>query len=267
MVVNNVDLREADHVEEVEGLLIRSSLYQVLSACYLYPEGEKLSFLKSEDFQELVDNLGKINTCYHEAGDTSVLITFLKSVRAEFEKIDIEDLQSTYNRIVGHTISKDCPFYEGQYGAAHVHQQVHELADIQAFYRAFGLDISEEEKERCDHVGVEFEFLQFLLFKQAYALENHGREEAEVCLEAQKKFLKQHAGKWIPLLSILLGKKAREGFYFAVSELTKEFMKLEMKLLGVVTEMMKESDLNQEEVAGAPDECLSCAGFDGTESN
>jgi hypothetical protein len=32
-----------------------------------------------------------------------------------------------------------------------------------------------------------------------------------------------------------------------------------MKLMDVKTEIYKESDLNQEAVAGASDECLSCA--------
>ncbi|MDR4508625.1 MAG: molecular chaperone TorD family protein [Candidatus Brocadiaceae bacterium] len=262
MVVEGVDFQKAGSIGDVEKLLVRSSLYQVQSACYLYPEGEKLSLLKSEGFLDLIQNPEKIESCYGNSADVSELLRCLKNLHEEYVKIDVDALQSIYNRIVGHTMSKDCPFYEGQYTPAHVHQQVQELADIQAFYRAFGLDISDEEKERSDHISVELEFMQFLLYKQAYAMENHGKEEAKVCLDSLKKFLKEHPGKWIPLLAILLGRKAGRGFYFAVSELTKVFMKLELTLLGVKTEMLKESDINQDAVAGAPEECLSCAGID-----
>ncbi|WP_347273456.1 molecular chaperone TorD family protein [Candidatus Kuenenia sp.] len=256
MVVNNSDLRETDQVAEVGNLLTRSALYQVLSTCYLFPEEKKLSILKGEDFNELVE---RIERCYTESDSLTAMLKSLKNVQEFYSTTDIEKLQRIYNRVVGHTISKDCPLYEGQYGAAHVFQQVQDLADIQGFYRAFGLDISEEEKERCDHISVELEFLQFLLYKQAYAIENHGKEEAEICLDAQKKFLKEHAGKWMPLFALLFGKKSIDGFYFAISEVMKEFIKLEMDLLGVQTETFKESDLNQDVVAGAPDECLSCA--------
>ncbi|HLE86753.1 MAG TPA: hypothetical protein VI727_03735, partial [Candidatus Brocadiaceae bacterium] len=88
---------------------------------------------------------------------------------------------------------------------------------------------------------------------------NHGDEKAQICVDAQKKFLKEHIGKWAPLFAVLFGRKAVEGFYCAVSALTKEFLRLEMKLMDVTTEIYKESDLNQEAVAGASDECLSCA--------
>ena len=37
-------------------------------------------------------------------------------------------------------MSKECPLYETQFGAAQVFQQVHELGDIQGFYKAFGVD-------------------------------------------------------------------------------------------------------------------------------
>ena len=256
MVVNNRNLQETGQVAEVENLLARSALYQVLSTCFIFPEEKKLSLLKGEDFNELVD---KIERCYTESDSLTAMVEYLRTVQKLYCTTDIEKLQRIYNRVVGHTISKDCPLYEGQYGAAHVFQQVQDLADIQGFYRAFGLDISEEEKERCDHISVELEIMQFLLYKQAYAIENHGKEEAEICLDAQKKFLKEHAGKWIPLFALLFGRKSMDGFYFAISEVMKEFIRLEMDLLGVQTETFKESDLNQDAVAGAPDECLSCA--------
>jgi Uncharacterized component of anaerobic dehydrogenases len=197
--------------------------------------------------------------CYESIDDGVELNRCFGEIQEAFAATSIEILQSEYQRIVGHTMSKECPLYETQYGASQVFQQVQELGDIQGFYRAFGLDTSEIEKERCDHVSVELEFMHFLLYKQAYAMENHGDEKTQICVDAQKKFLKEHIGKWVPLFSVLFARKAGEGFYRAVSALTKEFLRLEIKLMGVKTEIYKESDLNQEAVAGASDECLSCA--------
>ncbi|UJS16114.1 MAG: molecular chaperone TorD family protein [Candidatus Jettenia sp.] len=250
------DLLDQPVASNVENLLTRSILYHILSACYLYPIEKNLSIFKSSDFEEYKKNL---ELCYKEIDDVKELRRCLDEIHQVYGNTPVEVLQKTYQRIVGHTISKECPLYETQYGSAHIYQQTHELADIQGFYNAFGLETSDVEKERGDHVGVELEFMHFLLYKQAYAQENDGEEKVQICVDAQKKFLKEHIGKWVPLFAILFGRKAEEGFYHALAALTKEFMRLEMKLMDVKTEMFKESDLNQEMVAGAPDECLSCA--------
>ncbi|TVM04000.1 MAG: hypothetical protein CV087_02070 [Candidatus Brocadia sp. WS118] len=256
MEADRSSLLDQEVASKVDGLLTRSAMYQVLSAFFLYPIDKNLSMLKSPEIQE---HQNALTLCYEGIDDGVELKRYFREVQELGVSTAIETLQSEYQRIVGHTMSKECPLYETQYGAAHVFQQVHELGDIQGFYRAFGLDISEVEKERCDHVSVELEFMHFLLYKQAYAIENHGDEKSQICVDAQKKFLKEHIGKWVPLFSVLFARKAGEGFYSAVSALTKEFLRLEMKLMDVKTEIYKESDLNQEAVAGASDECLSCA--------
>ena len=263
MTVDSGNLLDKEVSSNIESLITRSAMYHILSACFLYPLEKNLAILKSPDFQEHKKNL---MSCYEAVGDGVELKRCLDEVQDMHSKTSIGELQRIYQRIVGHTISKECPLYETQYGAAHVFQQTHELADIQGFYKAFGLENSEVEKERSDHVSVETEFMQFLLYKQAYALENHGDEKAQICVDAQKKFLKEHIGKWVPLFAVLFGRKAVEGFYYALAELTKEFLRLEMNLMGVKTEMFKESDVNQDAVAGAPDECLSCASSEDIES-
>lgn len=257
------DLLDQPVASNVESLLTRSILYHILSACYLYPIEKNLSIFKSSDFEEYKKSL---ELCYKGIDDVKELRRCLDEVQQVYGNASVEVLQKTYQRIVGHTISKECPLYETQYGAAHIYQQTHELADIQGFYKAFGLETSDIEKERGDHVSVELEFMHYLLYKQAYAQENDGEEKVQICVDAQKKFLKEHIGKWVPLFAILFGRKAEEGFYHALTALTKEFMRLEMKLMDVKTEMFKESDLNQEMVAGAPDECLSCASSEDSNS-
>lgn len=256
MGVDSSSLLDQQAASSVRNLLTRSAMYQILSACFLYPEEKNLSILKDPDFQEHGKDL---MPCYEGIEDGAELKKCLEEVCTLFTATAIETLQRDYRRIVGHTMSKECPLYETQFGVSQVFQQVQELGDIQGFYKAFGVDTSDIERERCDHVSVEMEFMHFLLYKQAYALENHGDEKAQICVDAQKKFLKEHIGKWVPLFAVLFGRKAGDGFYVALSALTKEFMRLEMILMDVTTEIYKESDLNQEAVAGASDECLSCA--------
>lgn len=261
-MTNSNSLADSNGALGVENLLTRSMMYQVLSGCFVYPVEKNLASLKSLDFEVFK---AEVVQCFSSVDNSAELKKLLDKLQELYCKTPISELQKLYQRLVGHTISKDCPLFETQYGAADVFQQTHELADIQGFYKAFGLDSSDVEKERCDHISVELEFMHILLYKQAYAQENHGEEKALICEDAQKKFLKEHIGKWVPLFTILFGRKAEDGFYHALSAVTREFLRLEMCLMGVRTEMYKESDLTQELVAGAPDECLSCATFEDTE--
>lgn len=87
----------------VENLLTRSVLYQILSACYLYPIEKNLSIFKSSDFQEYKKNL---ELCYKETDDVKELRRCLDEIHQVYDNTSIEVLQRTYQRIVGHTISK-----------------------------------------------------------------------------------------------------------------------------------------------------------------
>ena len=47
--------------------------------------------------------------------------------------------------------------------------QPHRLADLAAFYRAFGLELAADAAERQDHLCIELEFMSVLAAKEGYA--------------------------------------------------------------------------------------------------
>lgn len=94
------------------------------------------------------------------------------------------------------TLSPECPPYETEYGSPHVFAQSGELADIAGFYRAFGL--AAPATERVDHLAVELEFLSFLAFKEAWAVNNGETERTGELREIQAKFLADHLARWAP---------------------------------------------------------------------
>lgn len=69
-----------------------------------------------------------------------------------------------------------------------------ELSDISGFYRAFGL---RPKGERQDNISSELEFMSFLCLKETIALSRGLSEEAEICHDAQIKFLSEHLGRWL----------------------------------------------------------------------
>ncbi|MDR7440149.1 MAG: molecular chaperone TorD family protein [Armatimonadota bacterium] len=68
------------------------------------------------------------------------------------------------------------------------------LADVAGFYRAFGF---QARGERPDHLAAELEFLALLCLLEARAHLAGQAEEARVCADARKAFLRDHLLSWI----------------------------------------------------------------------
>src|ERR1043166_2435740 len=101
----------------------------------------------------------------------------------------------------GHAARGSCPLNEIEYGDIKADPlfQPHRLADLAAFYRAFGLEVASDADERQDHICLELEFMCVLAAKEAYALEHQFEvEDLSMCRNAQKQFLREHLGRWTP---------------------------------------------------------------------
>ncbi len=123
--------------------------------------------------------------------------------------------------------------YETEYGLPHEFRQSQELADISGFYRAFGFVNGGPVRERPDHLAVELEFMQALALKEAHARLNGLPEYAELCVDAQAKFLGDHLGTWIGLFAQSLALNAGDGPYLPLAEFAAAFVRADAARLGV----------------------------------
>ena len=112
--------------------------------------------------------------------------------------------------------------------------QPHRLADLAAFYRAFGLEVADDAGERHDHICLELEFMCVLAAKEAYALE-HQLDEQQLaqCRDAQKKFLREHLGRWTPAFTRRLVAATSEPNLRALAQFTQAFIEAECARFGV----------------------------------
>src|SRR3972149_4932733 len=70
-------------------------------------------------------------------------------------------------------------------------------ADVAGFYRALGLRVAANFRERPDHIATELEFMQVLALKEARALARRERAHAGICRRAQARFLREQLGRWL----------------------------------------------------------------------
>jgi nitrate reductase assembly molybdenum cofactor insertion protein NarJ len=123
--------------------------------------------------------------------------------------------------------------YETEYGLPHEFRQSQELADISGFYHAFGFRVGGARKERPDHLAVELEFMYALALKQAYALDTGALEQAEICLEAQCRFLQDHLGHWVRLFERSLAANGGVEPYLSLAHFMTDFVQADEEALGV----------------------------------
>ena len=143
---------------------------------------------------------------------------------------------SEYDRLFRHRTTILCPIYEVEYDRNRAVSQGPTLADIAGFYRAFGLELA--VSERPDHLALELEFMSVLAYKEALALRNNLHEQAEICRDAQRKFLEAHLGRWVGIFADTLARASQLDPYKTLAFKLKEFIESECVLLGAQPEII-----------------------------
>ncbi|HJW89017.1 MAG TPA: molecular chaperone TorD family protein [Anaerolineales bacterium] len=235
---------------ELELHIRRAQVYRLLAEAFLYPQADWL-----EDFPlatELAEQAGLLNNWQ------------MPPIAWGYS---LPELQAAHRLIFGLTGSL-C--YETEIGLPHEFRQSQELADIAGFYRAFGFQVGGNVRERPDHLAVELEFMYVLALKEAYALSNERAEQAQVCQEAQAKFLEDHLGKWVGLFADSLarlhsgvaGENGEQNPYLVLARFCAGFVAADAARQGVKPELNPLPSLQP--TPFNPD--FSCAGCPAAES-
>lgn len=229
---------------QTQEALARAGLYRLLSLAFSYPDGESLA-----ELQELCDEVkeGPLAGELELSGPLAALGAALAGAPAEV-------LAGEHTRLFSGQVV--CSAHETEY-EPDPFAKARQLADISGFYRAFGLQVARSRPGLPDFVGAELEFMAFLVVKEAYAAHRGWRQKQLLCLEAQAKFLEDHAGRWLPLFCRRL---AQEGgaFYGAAAEICQRFLRAEVARLGVrprpPVQRLALADDGEEMACGLPEE-------------
>lgn len=210
---------------ELEGLLEEARAYQLAAMCYMYPDSNWLVAM-----EKLLDARNDSPGNGRPAWESSLST----SLKQSLDECGLEGIAIEYDHLFTATGSVLIPIYETEYAMDTVFAKTKELADLNGFYLAFGVELGKDSQgERPDHVSIELEFMATLLIKEAYARNEGWDDKANVCLEARKKFLKDHIGRWGPTLFMMVKQKSQIEFYRAVGGLPMDLVNKDVKDLNV----------------------------------
>ncbi|MFN8544956.1 MAG: molecular chaperone TorD family protein, partial [Candidatus Binatia bacterium] len=141
-----------------------------------------------------------------------------------------DDLAVDYTRLFDVGVSgPPCSLYGGMYNSA----RMQTMEEAVRFYNHFGLTLSESPRELPDHLTTELEFLHFLAYREAEAIEQG--EDAGPFRRAQRDFVERHPGRWVPELRARLEKNEPPPFLRAlVDSLARFLARDQAHLVGLV---------------------------------
>ncbi|GIW39830.1 MAG: hypothetical protein KatS3mg076_0407 [Candidatus Binatia bacterium] len=218
-----MDTREESRSEELLRALARARLYEWLARSFERPSPEE---------EPIAGGFLRWAAREVEGTGGGPLLSALEAVFASPPE-DPAELRAEYDRLFGHTVRGVVSPYETEYGAGTLFQQPHELGDIAGFYRAFGLALAAGVHERVDHVACECEFFAFLCRKEAFALETGNTPMLEATVRAQRLFLKDHLGRFVPAFARSLSRAAPGSRYARIAAALKELVVSDSRRLRV----------------------------------
>jgi DMSO reductase family type II enzyme chaperone len=217
----------------IDAAMARSCLYRFLAQAYEDPTAEGWSRMATTDCHQIVEPALR-----SLAATAPALAEPARALQSQLKPEAFESFHASYLAAFGHAARGRCPLNEIEYGDIKADPlfQPHRLADLAAFYRAFGLEVAADADERQDHICLELEFMCVLAAKEAYALEHQlDPEDLSLCRDAQKRFLREHLGRWTPAFARRLARMAADTALGALANLTRAFIEAECARHGVVS--------------------------------
>ena len=203
-------------------LEIRSTLYGTVSALFSDPESEKFAMLFTSKIQGCV-----LDACFQieelEHSEETALSKSFQMLMSKLDEKKKENIRNEFVNVFGHTLSKQiAPYALEHLKNSDVFFRTQKLADLNGFYKAFGMEV--ESIERADHISTQTEFLSFLLLKELLAVQNDLHDEKEVCEKAFADFNNDHFLDWVEMFAENLATHVDGGFYPVAGRFLQEFL-------------------------------------------
>ncbi|MHC1742074.1 MAG: molecular chaperone TorD family protein [Syntrophobacteraceae bacterium] len=203
--------------------IVRSSIYRLLAAAFMYPT-PKL-FQSHRDGVFLAELWESMSQLPHLQALVEEEAEMTRRFQSDLMGMSFQDLEVSYTQTFEVGAPKPpCPPYEGLYRSGVERTRL--MVEVSEFYKHFGLSMSREEgkRELPDHLSAELEFLHFLTFKEAQAVEEETPDLLKGYVLAQRDFLERHMVSWLPSFCDKLQHSRQKPLYRDLARITLRFV-------------------------------------------
>ena len=217
----------------------RSTIYNILSLCFTYPEEKVCSWiLEGKWIEEIKEALILLT----EGGFEKNLQTMRDSLKGEREDISLE-LAREYTRLF---INAFPHVVAPPYGSVYMEKDGLVFGKftsaVLGFYHETGFTLKEDLHDLPDHIAHELEFMGILTGQEA----GTSRSEKVKLEETQMDFFSRFILPWVPSFCQKLLEQSRSSFYRNLGDLTREFIQMEKNYLGVSEETNSQNSIEAE---------------------
>jgi len=191
----------------------RGDLYKLLAACFYQPR--KKLFLEERVFEHLAALSQEI--C------PEAVSSILRMGKA-FSSSDEEELLIEYAGLFVGPYELKAPPYGSVYLDGERKVMGDSTLQVIKLYEEAGLVMDQSFKELPDHIAVELEFMYYLSYKEAEALEHSDEERALAINEIRNQFFSQYLRPWVPSFSEKIKELTDHPFYIALADCLATFV-------------------------------------------
>ncbi len=198
---------QVNGTEEIK-IAARSQLYALLARAFRFPAPEDYRQIQGGQYASAAEQ-ALTNLPYNGINGGAL---------GRSAALSYEAFQSSYIGLfeVGGESGAPSPLYEGEYGGG----RMKVMEEVLRFYHYFGLKLSEEKRDRPDHLASELEFMHLLTFK-----ETEGRlkgADMSAYRDAERDFLRFHLTDFLGAVAGKVGPRGAP-FYSDVAKLAQTF--------------------------------------------
>jgi TorA maturation chaperone TorD len=204
--------------EILDGLAVRAAVYEMLAIGFAYPDAAQRERVRGLA-TALEPWIGLIHPDWAER---------VQALEQSLDATATEELEAEFNVLFSGAM--ECAPYESAF-ERDIFRKQHALADIAGFYRAFGFELGAASRWQPDHIGVQLEFCSIVLQRTAEALEQGWDEQIAICVDAFRKYLAEHPGRWITAFAGDVAAASRIPYYQTLAALTASWLELELGAL------------------------------------
>jgi TorA maturation chaperone TorD len=185
----------------------RGDCYRFLSACFYQPQKE--AFIQEEFFKNLAALLRQVSP------DAAARVSVMEKA---FLKYSEEDLLVAYAKLFVGPNELLAPPYGSIYLDGEKKLMGDSTMEVIKMYKEQGLSMDSEFRNLPDHITVELEFMYYLIFKEAEALEKSEFDKTLNLIKVQELFLDKFLKRWVKPFCDKIKQGADNEFYSSLAD-------------------------------------------------